>query len=57
MTCADLKLYLLTIPLFFALDLVWLGEVAKSFYQNRLFRFLLLVLNLSMSGLVYAQNP
>ena len=31
-----LKLYLLTIPVFFAIDLLWLGVVAKSFYQNRL---------------------
>lgn len=30
------KLYLLTVPLFFAVDLLWLGMVAKSFYQNNL---------------------
>ena len=30
------KLYLLTVPLFFAIDLFWLGVVAKSFYQNNL---------------------
>ncbi len=30
------KLYLLTVPLFFAVDLLWLGVVAKSFYQNNL---------------------
>lgn len=30
------KLYLLTIPLFFAIDLLWLGVVAKNFYQNNL---------------------
>ena len=31
-----LKLYLLTIPVFFAIDLLWLGIVAKNFYQNNL---------------------
>jgi len=30
------KLYLLTIPLFFAIDMLWLGFIAKNFYQNRL---------------------
>lgn len=30
------KLYLLTIPVFFAIDLIWLGVVAKNFYQNNL---------------------
>ncbi len=30
------KLYLLTVPLFFAVDLLWLGVVAKNFYQNNL---------------------
>ncbi|MCW8858718.1 MAG: DUF2177 family protein [Deltaproteobacteria bacterium] len=31
-----LKLYLLTVPVFFAIDLIWLGVVAKNFYQNNL---------------------
>lgn len=31
-----LKLYLLTIPVFFAIDLLWLGIVARSFYQKSL---------------------
>jgi len=30
------KLYLLTIPVFFAIDLIWLGLVARSFYQKHL---------------------
>lgn len=30
------KLYLLTIPVFFAIDILWLGVVAKKFYQNYL---------------------
>jgi len=35
-----LKLYALTVPLFFAIDMVWLGYVAKGFYQQNLARFL-----------------
>ena len=31
-----LKLYLLTIPLFFAIDLIWLGVIAKNLYQKNL---------------------
>jgi len=31
-----LKLYLLTIPLFFAIDLLWLGVFARDFYQKNL---------------------
>ena len=31
-----LKLYLLTVPVFFIIDLIWLGVVAKSFYQKNL---------------------
>ena len=31
-----LKLYLLTIPVFFAIDLVWLGVIAKGLYQKNL---------------------
>lgn len=30
------KLYLLTLPVFFAIDLVWLGVVAKPFYGKHL---------------------
>lgn len=29
-------LYLLTIPVFFLIDMLWLGVVAKGFYQDRL---------------------
>lgn len=36
MTSYYLKLYLLTVPVFFAIDLIWLGIVAKSFYHNNL---------------------
>ncbi|WP_298038116.1 DUF2177 family protein [uncultured Desulfuromonas sp.] len=31
-----LKLYLMTIPVFFAIDLLWLGVVAKNLYQKNL---------------------
>ncbi|MBK1644185.1 hypothetical protein CKO25_05855 [Thiocapsa imhoffii] len=30
------KLYLLTIPVFFVVDLLWLGVVAKHFYRDHL---------------------
>ena len=35
-----LKLYILTVPIFFAIDMVWLGYIAKGFYQQNLARFL-----------------
>jgi uncharacterized membrane protein len=31
-----LKLYALTVPVFFIIDLVWLGVIAKGFYQKNL---------------------
>ena len=31
-----IKLYLLTVPIFFAIDLLWLGVVAKKFYRDNL---------------------
>ncbi len=31
-----IKLYLITIPIFFAIDLIWLGIVAKGFYRKHL---------------------
>ncbi len=31
-----LKLYLLTVPVFFVVDLIWLGLVAKGFYRRHL---------------------
>jgi uncharacterized membrane protein len=33
-------LYLLTIPVFFLIDMVWLGVLAKGFYQDKLGGFL-----------------
>ena len=35
-----LKLYALTVPVFFIIDLIWLGVVAKGFYQKNLKYFL-----------------
>ena len=31
-----LKVYLLTIPIFFIIDIVWLGLIASGFYQRHL---------------------
>jgi uncharacterized membrane protein len=31
-----LKLYALTVPVFFVVDLIWLGVVARGFYQKNL---------------------
>ena len=31
-----LKLYALTVPVFFMIDLIWLGVIAKGFYQKNL---------------------
>lgn len=31
-----LKLYLLTVPVFFAIDMVWLGWIAVAFYQQQI---------------------
>ena len=31
-----LKLYALTVPVFFAVDMIWLGFVAKKFYRTHL---------------------
>jgi len=31
-----LKLYTLTVPVFFIIDLIWLGVVARGFYQKNL---------------------
>ncbi len=35
-----LKLYLLTVPVFFLIDLVWLGMLARPFYRSQLGAFL-----------------
>lgn len=35
-----LKLYLLTVPVFFLIDMLWLGVIAKGFYREKLNAFL-----------------
>lgn len=48
-----LKLYLLTIPIFFAIDLLWLGVVAKNLYQNNLSHLLSPAVNWPAALLFY----
>ena len=31
-----LKLYALTVPVFFVIDIIWLGGIAKGFYRRNL---------------------
>lgn len=31
-----IKLYLITLPIFFAIDMVWLGVIAKNFYKQQI---------------------
>lgn len=33
-------LYLLTVPVFFAIDMLWLGVISRGFYQSQLAEFL-----------------
>lgn len=39
-TIQHLYLYVMTVPVFFAVDMLWLGFVAKNFYQRELAAFL-----------------
>jgi uncharacterized membrane protein len=36
LTVFYLKLYALTVPVFFAIDIIWLGLIAKGFYRRQL---------------------
>lgn len=36
MTIFYLKLYALTVPIFFIIDILWLGVIAKGFYRRQL---------------------
>ena len=36
MTIFYLKLYALTVPIFFVIDILWLGVIAKGFYRRQL---------------------
>ena len=48
-----LKLYALTVPIFFAIDMLWLGYAAKEFYQQNLARFLSSEVNWTAALLFY----
>ena len=48
-----LKLYLLTIPVFFAIDIIWLGFIAKRFYREKLGDFLNPEVNWVAAGIFY----
>mgnify|MGYP004702551735 CR=1 FL=1 len=48
-----LKLYLLTIPVFFAIDLLWLGVIAKDLYQKNLAHLLSPTVNWPAALLFY----
>ena len=48
-----LKLYILTIPLFFLIDLLWLGVVAKNLYQKNLGHLLSSTVNWPAALLFY----
>lgn len=39
------KLYLLTVPVFFVIDLLWLGVIAKGFYREQLAHLLSATVN------------
>ena len=47
------KVYLLTVPLFFAVDILWLGVLARGFYQDQLQRFLAPQVNWAAAGVFY----
>ncbi|MBV5273796.1 MAG: DUF2177 family protein [Lamprocystis purpurea] len=40
-----IKLYLLTVPVFFAVDLLWLGVIARDFYRDNLGHLLAATVN------------
>lgn len=48
-----LKLYLLTIPVFFAIDMIWLGFVARNFYKTQLHHLLSTEVNWPAAFLFY----
>ena len=47
------KVYLLTVPLFFAVDMLWLGLMARGFYQHHLQRFLAPQVNWGAAAVFY----
>jgi uncharacterized membrane protein len=48
-----LKLYLLTVPVFFTIDMIWLGLVAKNFYKEQLHSLLSPQVNWTAALLFY----
>ena len=48
-----LKLYFLTVPIFFIIDLLWLGVIAKGFYQQNLKYILIPKVNWTAAILFY----
>ena len=48
-----LKLYLLTIPVFFAIDMLWLAYSARGFYKNNLGHLLSPEVNWPAAGVFY----
>lgn len=48
-----LKLYLFTIPVFFAIDMIWLGYVARNFYKEQLHSLLSPQVNWTAAFLFY----
>ena len=48
-----LKLYLLTVPVFFLVDMAWLGFIAKKFYREKLASFLSPTVNWQAAGIFY----
>jgi uncharacterized membrane protein len=53
MTGFYVKLYFFTMPIFFAIDLLWIGVVAKKLYQNNLAHLLSPVVNWPAALLFY----
>jgi uncharacterized membrane protein len=48
-----LKLYLLTIPVFFVIDMIWLGYVSRNFYKTQLHHLLSPEVNWTAAFLFY----
>ncbi|GAB6110725.1 DUF2177 family protein [Desulfomicrobium salsuginis] len=48
-----IKLYLATVPVFFAIDMLWLGVLARSFYQTNLRHLLSPEVNWSAAFVFY----
>ena len=48
-----LKLYLLTVPVFFVIDMIWLGFVARGLYKEQLQALLLPAQRMHHAGQVH----